>query len=127
MHIKGTFRPQQCAIQPKHTVLVILMHKECSISVLNTRQGLKNLTPKKHEPSYRVQYCNLSIFGPDPKYNTDRTFTDETEEQLCTHYLYLKSVVSIHPRQVAQGQKTQRESRHLHAPAPPPSFICHML
>ena len=45
--------------------------------------------PSKHETSPGVQYRNLAIVGLDPKYNMDRTFADDTHEQLCIHYIYL--------------------------------------
>ena len=40
---------------------------------------------------------NLCIVGPDPKYNTDRTFAEEFDERLRVHYMYLKSILSTHP------------------------------
>ena len=78
--------PDAYHIQPKDTLLAMLMHKHFSIPVLMTR-----------ETSYGVQYKNLYIAGPDPKYNTDRTFAEESDERLCVHYMYLKSILSLHP------------------------------
>ena len=84
-------------IQPKDTLLAMLMHKHFSIPVLTTREAVGKTSPSKHETSYGVQYRNLCIVGPDPKYNTDRTFAEESEERLRVHYMYLKSILSTHP------------------------------
>ena len=75
----------------------MLMHKHFSIPVLTTREAVGKTSPSKHETSYGVQYRNLCIVGPDPKYNTDRTFAEESEERLRVHYMYLKSILSTHP------------------------------
>ena len=89
--------PDAYRIQPKDTLLAVLMHKHFSIPVLTTREAVGKTSPSKHETSYGVQYRNLCIVGPDPKYNTDRTFAEESEERLRVHYMYLKSILSTHP------------------------------
>ena len=89
--------PDAYRIQPKDTLLAMLMHKHFSIPVLTTREAVGKTSPSKHETSYGVQYRNLCIVGPDPKYNTDRTFAEESEERLRAHYMYLKSILSTHP------------------------------
>ena len=89
--------PDAYRIQPKDTLLAMLMHKHFSIPVLTTREAVGKTSPSKHETSYGVQYRNLCIVGPDPKYNTDRTFAEESEERLRVHYMYLKSILSTHP------------------------------
>ena len=89
--------PDANRIQSKDTLLAMLMHKHCSILVLTTREALGKTSPSKHEASSSVQYRNLCIVGPDPKYNTDRTFGEESDERLCVHYMYLKSILSTHP------------------------------
>ena len=73
--------PDAYRIQPKDTLLAMLMHKHFSIPVLTTREAVGKTSPSKHETSYGVQYRNLCIVGPDPKYNTDRTFAEESEER----------------------------------------------
>ena len=75
----------------------MLMHKHFSIPVWTTREALGKTSQGKHETSYRVQYRNLCIVGPDPKYNTDRTFAEESDERLRAHYMYLKSILFTHP------------------------------
>ena len=89
--------PDAYRIQPKDTLLAVLMHKHFSIPVLTTREAMGKTSPSKHETSYGVQYRNLCIVGPDPKYNTDRTFAEESEERLRVHYMCLKSILSTHP------------------------------
>ena len=89
--------PDAYRIQPKDTLLAMLMHKHFSIHVSTTREAVGKTSPSKHETSYAVQYRNLCIVGPDPKYNTDRTFAEESEERLRVHYMYLKSILSTHP------------------------------
>ena len=74
----------------------MLMHKHFSIPVLTTREAVGKTSPSKHETSYSVQYTNLCIVGPDPKYNTDRTFAEEFDGRLRVHYMYLKSMLSTH-------------------------------
>ena len=71
--------PDAYRIQPKDTLLAMLMHKHFSIPVLTTREAVGKTSPSKHETSYGVQYRNLCIVGPDPKYNTDRTFAEESK------------------------------------------------
>ena len=73
------------------------MHKHFSIPVLTTREAVGKTSPSKHETSYGVQYRNLCIVGPDAKCNTHRTFAQESDERLCVHYMYLKSILSTHP------------------------------
>ena len=80
--------PDAYRIQPRDILLAVVMHKYFSIPVLTTRE---------HETSYSIHYRNLCIVGPDPKYNTDRTFAEESEERLRVHYMYLKSILSTHP------------------------------
>ena len=75
----------------------MLMHKHFSIPVLTTREAVGKTSPNKHETPYGVQYKNLGIVGPDPKYNTDRTFAEESDEGLRVHHMYLKSILSTHP------------------------------
>ena len=75
----------------------MLMHKHFSIPVLMTREAVGKTSPNKHETAYGVQYPNLCIVGLDPKYNTDRTTAEESDERLCVHYMYLTSILSTHP------------------------------
>ena len=88
----------------------MLMHKHFSIPVLTTREAVGKTSPSKHETSYGVQYRNLCIVGPDPKYNMDRPFAEESDERLRVHYMYLKSVLSTHPDSTIRQLKwTQRD------------------
>ena len=89
--------PDAYRIHPKDTLTAMLMHKHFSIPVLTIREALGKTSPSKHETSYGVQYRNLCIVGPDPKYNTDRTFAKEFDERVCVHYMYLKSILPTHP------------------------------
>ena len=76
--------------------MAMLMHKHFS-NVLTTWESVGKTSPSKHETSYGVQYRNLRIVGPDPKYSMDRTFTEEFDERLRVHYMYLISILSTHP------------------------------
>ena len=78
-------------------LFAMLMQKHFSIPVLTTREAVGKTSPSKHETTYGVQYINLCIVGPDPKYNTDRTFAEESDERLRVHYMYSKSMLSTHP------------------------------
>ena len=89
--------PDAYRIQPKDTLLAMLMHKHFSVPVLTTREAVGNISPSKHETSYGVHYRNLCIVGPDLKYNTDRTFAEESDERLRVHYMYLTSILSTQP------------------------------
>ena len=86
----------------------MLMHKHFSIPVLTTREAVGKTSPSKHETSYGVQYKNLCIVGPDPKYNTDRTCAEESEERLRVHYMYLKSILSTHPDSIIRELKSTK-------------------
>ena len=88
--------PDAYRIQPKDALMAMLMHKHFSIPVLTTREAVGKTSPSEHETSYGVQYRTLCIVGPDPKYNTDRTFAEESDERLRAHYMYLKSILSTH-------------------------------
>ena len=81
-----TFTPKQYAISPKDTLLGMLMHKKFEIPVLTTKEAVGKTTPSKHETSYGIQYRNLCIVGPDPKYNTEHTFAEEADERVRDHY-----------------------------------------
>ena len=65
--------PDAYRIQPKDTLLVMLVHNHFSIHVLTTREAMGKTSRSKHETSYGVQYRNLCIIGRDPKYNTGRS------------------------------------------------------
>ena len=83
----------------------MLMQKKFSIRVLITRQVVKKVNPNKYETSYKVRYHNLCVLGPDPNYNTDCKFADETEKHLRIHYLYLKPVLSTHQDEIIRHPK----------------------
>ena len=92
-----TVTPKPYAISPKDTLFAMLMHKKFEIPALTTREALGKTTPSKHETSYGIQYRNLCIVGPDPKYNTEHTFAEEADERLRDHYKFLNSfVLSTH-------------------------------
>ena len=80
-----TLTPKQYAISPKDTLLAMLMHKKFQIPGLTTREAVGKATPSKHETSYGIQYRNLCIVGPDPKYNTQHMFAEEADERLRDH------------------------------------------
>ena len=86
-------------IQTKDALLAMLMHKHFSTLALRTREAVGKTSPRKNETSYGMQCRNLCIVGPNPKYNTDRTFAEESDERLRVHYMYLKSI-SPHTRTV---------------------------
>ena len=78
------------------------MHKKFAqpkntIPMSTTREVVSKTTPSKHEALYGVQYKNLCITGPDVKYDTDRTFADDSPERLRSHFLFLTSILSTHP------------------------------
>ena len=100
-----TVTPKQYAISPQDTLLAMLMHKKFAIPLLTTREAVGKTTPSKHETSYGIQYRNLCIVGPDPKYNTEHTFAEEVDERLRDHYKFLKSVVSTHPEPIFRELK----------------------
>ena len=83
----------------------MLMHKKFEIPVLTTREAVGKTTPSKHETSYGIQYRNLCIVGPDPKYNIKHTFAEEANEGLRDHYKFLKSVFSTHPEPIIRELK----------------------
>ena len=68
--------------------------------MLTTREVVGKTTPSKHETSYGVQYRNLCLTGPDVKYDTHRTFADDSDERLRSHFQFLKSILSTHPDKV---------------------------
>ena len=104
-----TVTPKQYAISPKDTLLAMLMHKKFEIPVLTTREAVGKAAPSKHETSYGIQYRNLCIVGPDPKYNTENTFAEEADEHLRDHCKFLKFVLSTHPEPIIRELKwTQR-------------------
>ena len=65
--------------------------------MLTTREAVGKTTLSKHETLYGVQYMNLCITGPEVKYDSNRTFADDSDEQLRSHCLFLKSILSTHP------------------------------
>ena len=83
----------------------MLMHKKFEIPVLTTREAVGKTTLSKHETSYGIQYRNLCIVGPDPKYNTEHTFAEEADERLRDHYKFFKSVLSTHPEPIIHDLK----------------------
>ena len=91
-----TVTPRQYAIPPNDTLLAMPMHKQFEIPVLTTSEVVGKTTPSKHETSYGIQYRNLCIVGPDPKYDTEHTFAEEADERLRDHYKFLKFVFSSH-------------------------------
>ena len=105
-----TVTPKQYAISPKDTLLAMVMHKKYEIMVLTTKEAVgkttpSKTTPSKHETSYGIQYRNLCIVGPDPKYNTEHTFAEEADERLRDHYEFLKSVFSTHTEPIIRELK----------------------
>ena len=74
----------------------MLMHNKFEILVLTTREAVGKTTPSKHETSYGIQYRNLCIVRPGPKYNTEHTFAEEADQRLRDHYKFLKSVLLTH-------------------------------
>ena len=100
-----TVTPKQHAISPKDMVLAMLTHKQFEIPILTTRYTVGKTTASKHETSYGIQYRNLCIVGPDPKYNTEHTFAEEADERLRDHYKFLKSVLSTHPEPIFRDLK----------------------
>ena len=66
--------------------------------MLTTRDAVGKTTPSKHETSYGVQYGNLCITGTHVNYDDHRTFTDDSDERVRSHFLFfLKSILSTHP------------------------------
>ena len=54
--------PDAYRIQPKDTLLAVLMHKHFSIPVLTAREAVGKTSPSKHETSYGVQFACLGGF-----------------------------------------------------------------
>ena len=94
--------PKTYTIHAKDTLLATLMHKKFAqppkntILMLTTREVVGKITPSEHETSYGVQYRNLCITSPDVKYDTDRTFADDSDERLRSHFQFLKSILCMH-------------------------------
>ena len=74
----------------------MLMHKKFEISVLTTKEAVGKTPPSKHEISYSIEYKDLCLVGPDPKYNTEHTFAVEADARLRDHYKFLNSVFLTH-------------------------------
>ena len=95
--------PKTHTIHAKDTLLATLLHKKfaqppkSTIPALTTREAVGKTTPSTHKTSYGVQYRLSCITGPDLEYDTDRTFSDESNERLRSHFLFLKSILSTHP------------------------------
>ena len=100
-----TVTPKQYAISPKDTLSAMLVHKKGENRVFTTREAVGKTTPSKHETNYGIQYRNLCIVRPEPKYNTEHTFAEEVDERLRDHYKFLKFVLSTHPEPMIRELK----------------------
>ena len=83
----------------------MLMHKKFDIPFLTTKEAVGKTTPSKQETIYGIQYRNLCIVGPGPKYNTEHTFDEEADERLRDRCKFLKSILSTHPEPIIREVK----------------------